>query len=970
MDPSTRPFLERVLPWDDPGVWRNLHYFYRPEDTHKVFTGLAFRTLDEFCTGVVRALNNPRQSDLYFCTSTQRMAEPKLNKWNNSYNKAVRNQDNAVQFKSLFVDVDVGNDASKYLSRDDAIKGLKQFVKALGVEPTIIVSSGSGGMHVYWTLTEAISRDEWQPYATALAMAAVKTGFKIDAACTIDAARVLRIPGTFNHKHDPKRPVTMKIVNGTDVPFYDLQTALEPYMGDVIQRKPTNLNNDLSAGIQGNLAPPINLDSVVPHCPFVAEAVTQGGKFYPEPLWHLSVCLSTFTEGGALDAHRMSSGHPDYSEEETQEKYERAVAEKEAKGLGWPQCATIMTNGCHACLSCPHLAKGKSPLNLGKPTAPPLNGTTYQAPLSTLPPGYALGLDGLIYKVTPAKDMHEQDRRELICSYPLSDGWIQSEPWTLHFFTRLTTRHQKKALQVPHEVAGNRNALMLCLGKQGMSITNKQSALLGDFLVNWIQRLREIKAAVLTSTPFGWHVEGGQLSGFAYGGKVYGANGFVPSAMPDFQVASRYTPKGDLQVWRDAAKILTDQKIPWINAILASSFASPLVRLTGYYGFMMSCYGDSGIGKSTAIEVAQMVWGSPKGVQGLSDTHLQASKLMGILKSLPVYWDEIKTARDAEQFVAAIFQLTRGQERKRLKSDTSFQTVGDWETLLVVASNESMIDHVVRGTKTTTAGIVRVFEFTARKSKTFNMDAGRAIRIVAKARENYGRAGEVYAQWIGENIDLVTREVAAVDEALRRKYGATEAERNWFGLIACLLLGLKYAIRLGLLDCDDADIQALKTFLLEEALPDMRKQSSNQNADLNQEVNVSEILSQFLRSMKARNTITTDEVQMQGRPGINGYRLLSEISRLDELKVHFGLNQHIVRFSVTAFHTWLTDHKYPVKVVIDAMTNMYAMRRSLGKLGVGTAVAWDVKANFYEIQNAGLLSPMEVPLAEQPTVEH
>ena len=44
-------------------------------------------------------------------------------------------------------------------------------------------------------LTRALTREEWQPLANALAQAAKQHGLKCDTQCTIDSARVLRVPG-------------------------------------------------------------------------------------------------------------------------------------------------------------------------------------------------------------------------------------------------------------------------------------------------------------------------------------------------------------------------------------------------------------------------------------------------------------------------------------------------------------------------------------------------------------------------------------------------------------------------------------------------------------------------------------------------------------------------------------------------------------------------------------------------------
>ncbi|MBT5711723.1 hypothetical protein HOI71_11815, partial [Candidatus Poribacteria bacterium] len=81
-----------------------------------------------------------------------------------------------------------------------------QHVRGLSTCPSVVVDSG-GGYHCYWLLarTFAIASDAERERAKRLQRAwAVCVGG--DPAAS-DLARVLRLPGTLNHKYDPARPV-------------------------------------------------------------------------------------------------------------------------------------------------------------------------------------------------------------------------------------------------------------------------------------------------------------------------------------------------------------------------------------------------------------------------------------------------------------------------------------------------------------------------------------------------------------------------------------------------------------------------------------------------------------------------------------------------------------------------------------------------------------------------------------------
>jgi hypothetical protein len=69
-------------------------------------------------------------------------------------------------------------------------------------QPSIVIASGSGSnCHAYWPLTEPLAADEVERANRRLAHALGADG------ASADAARILRVPGTYSHKHQPPIPV-------------------------------------------------------------------------------------------------------------------------------------------------------------------------------------------------------------------------------------------------------------------------------------------------------------------------------------------------------------------------------------------------------------------------------------------------------------------------------------------------------------------------------------------------------------------------------------------------------------------------------------------------------------------------------------------------------------------------------------------------------------------------------------------
>lgn len=208
--------MRRVVPWPlqgGPPGWINLHWrIPNPHDPKKpdLWTGKPVRSLAEFGKLLDWVQTRRNTKDIYFCLSQQ--GKTATNSKGNVI--AARLAEDALFLKSLWLDLDVKGPDDKptkkgYATVGDALRALRAFREQNSIpSPDILVGSG-GGVHVYWTHARSLTRDEWQPYANGLKTAAINFGLQCDIGCTVDSARVLRVPGTFNHKSLPLRPVTI-----------------------------------------------------------------------------------------------------------------------------------------------------------------------------------------------------------------------------------------------------------------------------------------------------------------------------------------------------------------------------------------------------------------------------------------------------------------------------------------------------------------------------------------------------------------------------------------------------------------------------------------------------------------------------------------------------------------------------------------------------------------------------------------
>jgi hypothetical protein len=954
---QARTFLSRVLTWpaaDEPG-YCNLHWTTtrkHPQSGQYLWGGTPARTLDEMMKNLAYATRADTVRDVYFCLSVQAEVEEKMvAATGRKFRAALRNQRNALSMRVVAIDMDFKGGVNGYDSEADATAALIEFLKATKLpRPTIIVKSG-GGMHLYWVFDRALTPAEWTPISFAMAEATKRHGLKCDTQCTVDIARILRVPGTFNLKQAQPRPVTLASILPTDYPVERLTSVLGDYQTHLPPapllpaRKALVGTSDLAAGIDQSASMPIDLRSVLKECGFLRDAVKTAGQNLANPLWNITTLLATFTGNGRVNAHLMARGHPGYSKESTDDLYDRKEREKDTKGLGWPACATISANGAHQCQLCPRFVENKTPLHFGDriqpkvPIAPgvaptPTANSTIQP--SKIPAGYSQRSDGVILYLKEGED--GQKTWLPVIRYPMTKPWLQRDPWIFNFTTKgeVGKEHQVAIETATLDTADMRKSLQ----SQGVLIDGTtEYKNIGKLIMSWVAHLQNMKDAVVSSHPFGWNVKNGAVQGFIYGGASHGPTGSLPSANPDPVIASQYTPTGDRKLWIDAAEMITAQMRPELDAIIASSFGAPLVRFTGQSGMLMSCYSvESGIGKSTTLRIAQAVWGDPvRAMQSLADTQNSVLHKIGEIRSLPLYWDELKTEQDSKKFVNVVFTIGQGKEKSRLNSRASQRAPGTWQTLLVSASNESLLDIVEEQTRATTAGIYRVFEYEVTPpGKKGQIDPSDAQRKVAKLTDNYGQIGLEYAEFLGQNYHTVEAEVAALNRALGTETQTNPDERFWVATVCCILAGAKYANQLGYTKIDEG---RLKAFLL-GVLAKMRGVRNNATVDMKDSFNVSNVMSQFFSDMRYRHTMFTNVCRTAiGKPAAGTIQMIGDHTRLESVFVRVGVNDKIVRISSTQFSKWLADNRHPRSIMMKALTDKYQAAIVKARIASGTTFA-------------------------------
>ena len=229
-----------------------------------------------------------------------------------------RTADNAMYFRALWMDIDCGPTKGVpdekgiikgYLTQQIGLDELKKFCIAAGLPRPIMVSSGYG-VHAYWLIEETVERRDWLPLANRLRELCVEHGIIVDSS-VFEAARVLRIPGTFNFKQD--NPLEVTVLNErTQTLTYDQWKELLG-AADPVDDKPDFLPSisPMMEALMGNKVKRFkNIMMKAENGCAQLNYCFQNQDTIEEPLWRSALSIAAFCVDKDKAAHMMSNQYP------------------------------------------------------------------------------------------------------------------------------------------------------------------------------------------------------------------------------------------------------------------------------------------------------------------------------------------------------------------------------------------------------------------------------------------------------------------------------------------------------------------------------------------------------------------------------------------------------------------------------------------------------------------------------------
>jgi len=915
---EAKEFLERVLP-------ANGHNYYAALVANNRFNQHKLRDIDSLVSYADRCKS--KKCDVYFATG--------------SFTEQ-RTQGDCEYKRSLYLDIDVGH-GKQYGTKKDALTELISFCDSNFVRPNILVDSG-GGIHAYWTFTNEISVKAWQPMATALKELCELHGLAADPTVTADAARILRVPGTYNQKEGTPREV--RVLHATTNEFNP--TKLAKTLGTVRSKSLEALGamaqeEDVEF-ISASDGTPFFASKIIERCNVLRHSYETGGRTQVEPLWMAQLSLLAYAVDGNEFIHTLSDQHEDYDYQRTEKKYNARVRVKESGKFGPPLCKTLGMYLPEKCRACRFSGRIKSPIVLGRET----DG-------SEIPFPYKQD-DKAIYRLEK-KELENgevEEKSVKVVSFAIENFQVFSSPDPTQgmVFRFVVDVYGSKMVTFTTKHLCDKRMLVVELSNSDVPLHSHEYPGFVQLMTTWADKMVQAKQVGRPTLALGWCKESAEPAFTLIDRTITKSSGNKEVTFLDREFVKDFTPQGDRQAWLDMARYLTAENRHAVTAGILSAFAAPLITFTGVNGCVLALVSDkSGTGKSTALRTAQAVWGDPRrGVNALDDTPLSVANRMGKLNNLPAFWDELRMKEQVEKFVLLMFQVSQGKERSRLKSNITTQHVGTWNTLITVASNESITDHVRHLVHGTDAGLLRVFEVTVPYlQRKQDIDA-----ISASLDKNFGNIGGEYAEWLVAHHETALALLEKVKLRFSKRVHADSAERFWVATCSALLTA---ALLTNKLNFTAIDIDQFTDWLVKEYL----RSRAEQTMDFDPiEVRAKKYLFQFLDIHKDQ-IVVFDHLSGKGVASVGTLR--SPLPKGEILGV-YAKEDKKVRIKRAPFVQWVYEHhKEPHTRLVEALVGQGCIERKASvSVGVDNAVQARAPVIDIPLDDAAFLDLMDAQL--------
>jgi len=934
---DTLQFLETVL--SDNGRYYMVtvkHIDNKAIDS--ALTQTPYLTIEELATRASEA--DAKGLDAYFALGTFGDANNR---------KAI----NVLEMKAFFLDIDCGPEKD-YPTKLEAFHALKAFCKKFKLPKPIIVDSGNG-LHVYWPLTEAVTRDEWRPVAQRLKELCRTNDLHADEKVTADPARVLRVVGTHNHKREAIAVQVISRYEPTPISLNEFLAKLGGLgMSPVPNTLPAMTKDPLVEHYTKNFAASFKKIFMRSKdgdgCAQVLNRIaTRSEATYDE--WTEMLALAQQCSDRDKAIQIVSKGHPDYDPD--------GARNKAATFDGPTLCSTFERTTPGHCAGCPHQGKIKSPIILGKEIAVSegdtevvVEGTHLPAPtkvtIPEYPQGYERGKHGGVYMVIEDEDGGRE--LKVVCQYDIYVHTLMNTTKGDVAVIRVHLPHEgMREFHIPTEQITSKDELRKHLSRASLMVAD--STKLMYYFMTWVNKWLLERKHLAAKEQFGWNQDNTE---FVWGEWIYRKDEDPVPNMPTvptaaFMAASR--PAGSRERWQELLNFYNKDGMEAYQAMICMSLAAPLIKLSALHlGAVHFRTAKSGKGKTTTSMMGLSFWGKPNALMmEAKSTHNSHMHQMQTYKNILFVIDEL-TNLSGKQLSNMIYTASSGKQRSRLKqSANELRETGDpWHSLLITSGNDSVLDMINSYKALPDAEAQRMLEVSLPPIQGLNkVETDALFRDI---QLHYGYGGPEFIQAIVDEIDVVKATLLRMQEKFDKAAKLGPENRFWSIVVASNLTALLIARKLGLLDYDVNKLSGWWLSEIEKAKVRVNDMLIGEDAQT--------VISRFWYDNLSRVVVLDGDEDSRGKNATENL-IVPYIVPKGGLVGRYEKNTNTVFVSVSALKTWcttepnrisFTDLRDNVMSELGGKTKGIKKRLTKGTYyGGGSVYVWEIPADRLEM---------------------
>ena len=780
----------------------------------KTFLDLVLAHEGEYCVWAIKGAKPNEQIKQTFCLSTDDLLHEARNLNDNGWNaffalgtffdSSSRTAKNMQWMKSFFLDLDCGPD-KEFPSQVVAIDELRTFCENNSLPTPTLVNSGRG-VHVYWILSAPVCREDWFPVATRLKRLCEEQGFPVDPSRTSDAASVLRVPSTYNHKYETPLPVDFYGIEDFSTVDFDQFAVL---LGDdpipVPQKRETSavsaFKEAMYQNYKGSFKRLITRTKNGTGCNQIKHIIKHQDSISHD-LWRAGLSIANVCEDGDEAAHIMSASHADYNVEATLKKMQ---------DTGGPHfCSTIERLNPEGCEGCPNKGKITTPAVLTKEikeAAPEdmFGGDEKQVAIPALPRPYFRGKHGGVY----LRGENDNGDPEEICIYH-HDFYVTRRLHDVELgeviaFALHLPRDGVRDFVVPLSAVTSREEFRKHMSMQGIVTYGKEVDKLMAYTAAWIRELQQTTTASEAHQQFGW-VDDEVMDEFVLGDQLITAHGaeYNPPSSKTAGHIVKFKPKGTRERHKEILDFYNQDGMELQQFTVCAGFGTILMPLTGLYSLGIHLFGETGGGKTTAMYTGTAIWGEPRGLTGTKgDTPNSRMNFAEVMHNLGLNTDEM-TNIHGKQASDYAYQLSEGTQKNRMAGGGNYERVRGrpWHLIALSSGNVSMYAQMAMAKGDTKAEMQRLLELRVDEIPMVKVDPVVSAGLFKDIQNNYGHYGPDFVRYVIQNKTAIVADYEKIKSELDKAAGLDQKNRFWSGGCSAILVGALAAKRAGIVDYD------------------------------------------------------------------------------------------------------------------------------------------------------------------------